>query len=275
MKHFLYLGIGDGIRYDSILTQEERNNITEIYWACRFGKNMAPLFENNHFYPNLTKQYFIDDETGRKEMDKLYPGQGFSSFWHFRSDIQPNFNVGLSLFGLKEHDVIAHNVPAWFRDPNRKFINSSFLNNAKRSDTKLKGGYILVHYPTSTRPRQDIAPLNDADWRFIGKLSKENSLKVVVITDIEIQIDLPNTIVLLNPNIKSIVALCKFAKFYVGCDSFCSILCAKTKIPPSNIFIKSNLPNVEAKLLSEHLLPGYFAPHIPETITQFYKPYLG
>ena len=37
MKTYISAGIGDLFFLDSILTTEEKESITEIYWACRFG----------------------------------------------------------------------------------------------------------------------------------------------------------------------------------------------------------------------------------------------
>ena len=66
MKTYLSLGIGDLFFLDSILTKEEKESISEIYWACRFGKVVAPLMENNPSYPNLIFQHTIDDEIDRR-----------------------------------------------------------------------------------------------------------------------------------------------------------------------------------------------------------------
>ena len=56
MKTYLSVGIGDMVFLDSILTLEEKATISEIYWACRFGKCLIPLMENNpewhHKFPN-------------------------------------------------------------------------------------------------------------------------------------------------------------------------------------------------------------------------------
>ena len=45
MKTYISVGIGDMMCLDSVLTQEERNNISEMFWACRFGKDLIPLME--------------------------------------------------------------------------------------------------------------------------------------------------------------------------------------------------------------------------------------
>ena len=63
---------------DSFLLKKK--SITELYWAYKFGKVIAPLLENNPSYPNLKKQYFIDDEVGANAMMDLDPIA--APFWH-------------------------------------------------------------------------------------------------------------------------------------------------------------------------------------------------
>lgn len=102
MKTYLSVGIGDMVFLDSILTLEEKSTISEIYWACRFGKCMFPLMEGNSDYPNLVAQYVIDDEIGKQAMASLDPVA--IPFWHFRPDFARNYEVGLSLFGLNPNE---------------------------------------------------------------------------------------------------------------------------------------------------------------------------
>ena len=86
MKTYLSVGIGDMVFLDSILTLEEKATISEIYWACRFGKCLIPLIENNPDYPNLVAQHTIPDEVGQQAMASLDPIA--IPFWHFRPDFQ-------------------------------------------------------------------------------------------------------------------------------------------------------------------------------------------
>ena len=43
MKTYISVGIGDMMAFDSLLVKEERESITELYWACKFGKVLAPI----------------------------------------------------------------------------------------------------------------------------------------------------------------------------------------------------------------------------------------
>ena len=45
MKTYICTGIGDMMSLDTVISPEKKESISEIYWACRFGKNLIPLFE--------------------------------------------------------------------------------------------------------------------------------------------------------------------------------------------------------------------------------------
>lgn len=271
MKTYLSVGIGDMMRIDSFLTQEERNNISEIYWACRFGKHMSPLFDNNKYYPNLVSHYFIEDETGRREMSK-FEGHAVD-FWHFRPDFPANFNTGLQLFNLDRNDLFVIDAFAIFNDASRQFNNSSFLECAKTLPP-LYNNYILVHYPTSTRPRSDIARMEESDWSFIRNFAKEKGLQVVVVTDSEINTEAGEMVVLHNPDIRIVPQLCVHAAYYMGCDSFISILCSKI-FEGGRMFVKSHQHNINDFVHSNWAWRGYYAPHDAASICGFYRNYIG
>jgi hypothetical protein len=280
MKTYLSVGIGDMMCLDSLLTQDERNKISEIYWACRFGKDMIPLFDQNKYYPNLQKHHTVSDEVGITEMNRI--DCNAVNFWHFRPDFENNFVAGLRLFGIEslrtQLNII--DAAAYFNNPNKIFINSSFLDSATQEmvDWRELGvsphNYILFHYPTSTRPRTDIATITQSDWDFVENLSQTTKLKVVVISDCDIEKKISNSIILVKPNIVKILALIKFTKYYAGCDSFVSILSSKI-LDPKHLFIKSHDPNIQSTVLSHTWLQRFFQPHRPDEISKFYKNFIG
>ena len=237
MKTYLSTGIGDMMSLDCLLTQEEKESITELYWACRWGKILAPLLANNPDYPNLKEQYFIDDEVGINITKQFKPG--IVECWHFRPDFEPDFQIGLDLFGLSRDEVNVIDAVAILKDPNREFNKSSFLYaDESIIDWNQLGidpnEYILIHYPTSTRRnRIDMAKFGDKDWDFVTELEKDTGHKVVVISDTELP-DLPDSwAICVNWDIHKVTALCKFASHYVGCDSFVSLLTCKV-LPPGS-----------------------------------------
>ena len=268
MKTYVSLGIGDLFFLDSILTSEEKESISELYWACRFGYIMQRLMENNPSYPNLKAQYTIADEVGKEAMASLDPIA--IPFWHFRPDFQRNFEVGLKLFGIEEEwdnqNLQTIDAPSMFFDDTRPFTESSFVKHRKKIDED----YILVHYPTSTRPRQDIAVITDEDIKFVNDLSNETGYKVIVVSDHEVNPALDNAEILLNPDIVKVKDLAANCNYYAGCDSFCSILASK-HLPKENIFIKLS-PNFTGW---NNWLYRAFLPHSPEEVQRFYKSHIG
>ena len=268
MKTYLSVGIGDMIFLDSILTKEEKESITEIYWGCRFGYVVKDLLENSLSYPNLTAQYTIPDDVGKFEMQKLDPVA--IPFWHFRPDFPVNFGVGCRLFGIQDdwdnQRLQTIDAVSMFLDEGRSYQECSFIKDANKIDED----YIVFHYPTSTRPRSDIAQITDQDIEFVNQLSKETGYIVKIISDHEIDLAIDNQLLLVNPPINKVRDLVVNCSYYAGCDSFCSILAAKA-IPKENIFIKTS-PNFTGW---NSWLYRAFLPHSPEEVRQFYKPYIG
>ena len=265
MKTYISVGIGDMVFLDAILTPEEKESISELYWACRFGHVLIPLLENNPDYPNLKAHYTLDDEDGKKAMESLDPIA--IPFWHFRPDFPKNYQVGLKLFGLKEDEVQAINAVGCFEDTTRPYVGSSFIKNANPVDFD---NYILFHYPTSTRPRSDIASITMDDWQFVENLSKEKGVKVIVISDKEIDVPVTDHKLLVKPSIKYIVDLAASCDYYAGCDSFGAHLAAKV-LPKDRLFIKLS-PNFTG--WNDWLLRA-FLPHPPEDVKEFYKSHIG
>lgn len=268
MKTYISVGIGDMIFLDSILTLEEKSAMSEIYWACRFGKHLIPLLENNSEYPNLICQHTINDNIGKEVMKLIDPIA--IPFWHFRPDFPKSFEAGKRLFKIQNEKLQIIDASSLFNDEKRKYTSSSFVKNSNPVDIK---NYIVFHYPTSTRPRSDIATISKEDWAFVNKLSLEKEMKVIVISDCKIEIPLNNFIHLLNPDIKYIVDLICSCSIFAGCDSFCAHLAAKC-LPKENIFIKSHEKNIKQKLLTSNFY-RHFLPHSQDDISKFYKNYIG
>lgn len=257
---------------DALLMPQEKLSITEIYWACRFGKCILPLLENNPEYPNVRISHLIHDEVGKKAMAKLDPIA--IDFWHFRPDFPKNFQVGLQLFGIRNEyenrQVQFIDAMKTIYETNRNYVGSSFIKNANPAPY---GELILFHYPTATRPRSDIASISHEDWTFIEALSKKTNLKVIVISDVSLKVPLTNYEILVNPAIRLIVDLCAACSYFVGCDSFCAHLAVK-RLSKERLFIKSHDKNIKFKLLTTNM-SRCFLPHSPEDVTYFYKPYLS
>jgi hypothetical protein len=272
MKTFIAVGIGDMVYLDSILTKSERESITEIYWGCRFGKYLATLFDNNSCYPNLKLQHLMCDRIGKETMKQFEPNS--LDFWHFKPDHPNNFKAALKVFNIEqdwqEGKLQAIDAAGIFNDPTRLYQGSSLIQNAKPVN---KGNYILFHYPTSSRPRCDIATISESDWHFVNQLSAVNNMKVIVISDVNIDVKLDNYEFLLKPDLSYIVDLSASCSYFAGCDSFVAHLASKV-LSKDNLFIKSHNPNIKRDILSS-LLGRHFWPHSAEDVAFFYKTYIG
>ncbi len=278
MKIYFSVGIGDMMCIDALMTQKERESITEIYWPCRFGKCIAPIIDHNIYY-RVKKHHFIDEEVGRKNMRRTFQSSPIKdTFWHFRSDIEPDYTIGKELLNIKpEDDVRPVDMVPMIMDTNRTFQGSSFLMSASVDDIDWNGlkiepfKYILMHYPTSSRPRSDIAVINNDDWEFINNLSIKTGLKVLIISDTPVAPTLNHFIAPKDIPLTSIIALSKYAGYYVGCDSFCAILCCKV-LPPHKLFIKTHDQNIYNRMPTYTWIKKYFLPHDYKAIQQFYTP---
>lgn len=280
MKTYISTGIGDMMALDAVLSPEERKSITEMYWASRFGPNIIPLLTDNPEYPNLVKHHRINDDDGKKAMNSLDPIA--VPFWHFRPDYHPNFEVGLKLFGIEGEEIQVIDVMERFSDvcdqirTGKKlesfYYGSSFIKNAKNPNI---GKYILFHYPTSSRPRNDICSIDDYDWNFVENLSNKTGLMVVVISDCHINVPLTNHELFVNPSINFIIDLISYCDYYAGCDSFCGILASK-RLPKEKIYMKTHDSNIKHNIHSmQAYYYCYFLPHSPSDIEYFYKSYIG
>tara|TARA_A100000172_G_C3022802_1_gene103698 strand:+ start:84 stop:962 length:879 start_codon:yes stop_codon:yes gene_type:complete len=280
VKTYISAGIGDMVSVDALLTKEEKENITEIFWACRWGKALFHLFINNQEYPNLQRQHVIEDKVGMENMVRLEPEA--ASFWHFRPDFPANYAVGLSLFNLSKDEVNAIDTVGILYDSSRKYQGSSFLTSCTQESVAWEelnikpNKYILVHYPTAARSkRNDIAKITNSDWQMIEDLSTNTDLDVVIISDREINHTLSRGTVLVNYNIKSIVTLAKYAEYFVGCDSFVSQLACKD-LSPTRMYVKGHdYQLTHGRPISEEIrsnvyLQQHYTPHSVEDIVSFY-----
>jgi hypothetical protein len=272
MKTYLAVGVGDFVCIDSLLTKEEKESISEIYWGCRFGYAISELLSSNICYPNLKKHHIVPDEVGKSLMNLIEPNA--SEFWHFRPDFAGRAEMFLRKFSINRNEVNIIDAAAILSDPSRKFIKSSIVDNCLQINVHnlASNSYILLHYPTSTRPRSDIARITNEEWTEIIKFSKNVNKKLVIITDVDL--DLPSSediMVLKNSDIKSYPYLVKNCYYYMGCDSFIAGMAAKC-LPANKISIKSHDPHVD-RYIETTRGSKYFLPHSVEEVKSFYKPF--
>jgi hypothetical protein len=272
MKTYLSVGIGDFFCLDSLLTKEEKENISEIYWACRFGKEIGDILFENSDYPNFKKSYIIPDDVGRNLMKMVEPNA--ENFWHFRPDFPGRKELFLRYAGVSENELNIIDAVGIFKDQNRKFIKSSmFLNCDKFKINELeKDSYILVHYPTSTRPILDQAVFTEEDWKNIEDFAKKHNKKVVVVTDTKLNLESYNFIILYKFDIRYYPSLVKNCFYFLGCDSFLAVLATRihTQDKISIKAGKTHMPDIN-HFINDVWSSKYFLPYSPEIVSTFLK----
>lgn len=292
MKIIFSTGIGDAFCLDCLFSQDFRESITEIYWACKYGEPLTYVFKNNFFYKNLKKQHILKENDVKNFFENKF-GKDFQhhsnphvcKFWHFKDDPSDwNHRNGSEL----THEIFKLNEKIYFFNnfsvlkQKQTFKGSSFLNNATVNDFDWKSyniepnEYILVHQSSDNRPKSDISSINDQDWNFIENISKEKNKKVIVITDQNnLNIPLTNYSIInvfnlpIEKSLIIICALCKYAYYYAGLDSYVGILSSKI-LSSNNLYIKSYDSNITKTLENHTLLQNFFLPHDTQTIQKFY-----
>lgn len=285
-------GIGDAFCLDCLFTQEFRESITEIYWACKYGEPLSHVFKNNFFYKNLKQQHFLKENNIKSFFENKF-GKDYQhhsnphvcKFWHFKDDPSDwnhrhGYQLAHEVFGLNEKIKFFNNFSVLKQKQN--FNGSSFLNNANRNDFDWQkyniypNEYILVHQSSDNRPKSDISSMNEEDWKIINKISIEQNKKVVIITDqSNLKVPLKNYLIInvfdlcIEKSLINICALCKYSYYYAGLDSYVSILCAKA-LSSDKLYIKTHDQNIYKTLENNMLLQNFFLPHDTKTIQQFY-----
>lgn len=272
MKTYMCGGIGDMICMDSVLTQEERESITEIYWGHVQQHRLAYILDNNKFYKNLKKHYFLNDETARN----LFPDDSAKNMWHYRGDISEHFDIALRLHNISSDQIRDWTCINFFNREN--YTGSTFMLNAQITDLdwhkyNLKPfEYILCQTSSSVRPgdHKHQHPLNATDWGRLHQEAVEKKLKIVAITDKDMDIPIPDVTLLKFPDLKEIICLAKYCHSYAGIDSFVSILAAKV-LPADKLYIKHFLPDCSQRIPNSYKsMQVHFLPHKLSDILKFY-----
>jgi hypothetical protein len=263
MKYYIATGIGDFFAIDSFLTNQEKHDITEIYWGCRAGHFLKPLLENNDFYPNLNKQFLIPSKDG-KELNTLtspiYPN------WHFPPNMPSKINDAYNFFGIDYSDVVPMQTLEIMQSDQRVFNECSFL---KKAFTVNNEKYILVHAATSfSREHDDFKKIQDDWWQSIEDLSVRKKMPVIIISDVAFIPALTNYQLYVNASPNILVSLIIDCEYFIGVDSFGSVLASRC-IPPEKIKIFSG-QNIESKINYDIWWQKYFAPNSSSEYAKFF-----
>jgi ADP-heptose:LPS heptosyltransferase len=234
MKSILLTGgVGDVLAVESLMTDNERQEINCIYYATRAYKPCMDLFENLPSFPELKKQTII-----WKDFSRIF---AFHNKKHLEDKLcayQPN---ALQEIAMKLMEPIEdYSIQKIFYE-NRPYTYSSFIKHTIANIKKfsLPANYYCI-CPYSSNDKRDIRRDYDHfDWGQTLKILKERNVFGVVINvgDESIPID-PSIINLSNKTlIREAIEIIKHAKGYIGIDTAFSVIAAKI-FKPENIIVK-------------------------------------
>ena len=230
-KILLTAGIGDAIALEAMLIPKEREELTEIHYACPAAKEVSLLFRSLPGYPNLKTH--VLHPTG----DKAH---------YSRASVEA---VTGPLPGVEDWSINR------IFPQGRPFTSSSLLAG-RLADVKLPSRPYVVVSAASTWGRWPGRDLDAEDWKTcLGILEKRDLLGIVLLRE---RRPVPVHPRLLDwqgrTDICESVEVVKGAVGYLGIDSCWSVLAAKL-FPASRMWIKSNSGHFRDNIRA------YMAPH--------------
>ena len=239
-------GIGDVIAIESFLSDTDRENLQEIFYASNKNSILQSLFSSLNNYKNLQNHTIVWND--------------FSKFWCFYTleeclskikNERKQAPRGL----IKSRDLSIYRVFSDIKNKKISYNGSSFLNqnlaNIEKFDLP-KNYTILLPFSNDKRSKNRDFDANDWNETF-SILRKTNSKGVIinrgsdVVPDNDLLINLSN-----KTTIQESIEILKFSSGFVGIDSWLSILAAK---------IFNN--NIQIKSINKHLYENadcYYAP---------------
>ncbi len=255
---FISGGIGDTFAVESFLTDDERENISTIYYATNKQKTIELLFKSLKNYEHIV---VWDD---------------FSKFWCF-------FFKDQCLNTLICNSKKLENIPDDFirskdlsisiifdqvKKGLRQYNQSSFIKNKLTDISKfnLKYNYFVIS-PYSSDKRVVDRDFNFRDWANCLSYLKKTNTKGVVLNDGNESIPKDNQLIDLSKktNILEAIEILKQAKGYIGIDSSISVLASK-------LF---NFQYLHIKSKNKHLYDCASCYYAPQTDFSFIKPSIG
>ena len=244
---FISGGIGDVIAVESFLSDEEKENLTTIFYATNKRPFLEELFKSTTSFPNLKNHINVWED--------------FSKFWCFYSvedfikkcrDCRVPFNSKIHL----SKDLSILKVFEEIKLGTLKYNESSFLKNQliDVNAYNLPQNYLVI-LPYSTDKRIRNRDFDSNDWEAILMTLKESGMKGIVINSEKEPIPESDLLIDLSQKTSLIQAIeiLKTSRGYFGIDSWMSVLAAK-------LF---DYPNLQIKSHNEHCYsnsPFYYAP---------------
>jgi hypothetical protein len=215
LKILITGGIGDAIAVESVMTPEERDSLTTIYYACIGAEPIMELFKALPNFPRLKNHIVLSNNK------TYYTLKAVEDAHHPLPEV---------------HDW---SISAIFPS-NRTYTGSSFLTY-RLSDagaTPPTPYYIIV--PSSCWGTWEGRSFNDYDWAStLAILERENATGIVLTRH---KANSPVHPRIINPatprSITQAVELIKAAQGYIGIDSWVSVVASKV-FPVNRLRVKS------------------------------------
>jgi hypothetical protein len=249
-EHSIFIsgGIGDVFAVESFLTDEERAEISSIFYATIKKEPIQELFKSLS-WPKLKNHVTAWDD--------------FSNFWCFYTLAECASKVSKTgaLSKIKQaKDLSILTVFNEVKKGNVKYNGSSFLNQkiARIKKFNLPSNYIVIS-PYSTDKRLAGRDFVEKDWDKCFEYLNYTKLNGVVINSGNDFI--PSGVINLSnkTSVTEAVEILKSAKGYIGVDSWLSVLASK-------LFIQ---PYLQVKSVNKHCYSNADCYYAPQTDFSF------
>ncbi len=213
MRVLLTCGIGDFFAIEQMLTQEEREKVTEVYYATPAALSLAAFLSATGIWPNVQRHTHLHAiaeaafaiERKAELQDKI---------------IDYDMYAGLTDWGI-------HPLAEEVKAGKRKMGKSAVLS--VKAKPRFTFPYVVIH-PYSENVRTPLRDLAAPDWSLVISRLQEIDVKGVVVNHGSEQapkhprlIDLTNQL-----NFLEACDVVRGAKAFVGCSSCFSVLAAMT-----------------------------------------------
>lgn len=257
-KILITAGVGDFLTLDAFITEEEREAVREIYFAARGRYGIEAIIDAAPVFPNLKKITIVWDKWGDSENPQPGSAFGFRNKAHL---IQGNIDLGWGLNLSLLDDVVDFCVFDIFPEilAGNRIFNGGTLFRYQFADTskfKLPEEYGVINPYSASDKHFGNRDFNKWEWKGVIRYLERTQQKAVVIncTDDEI----PEHELLINLNhqttVPEAVEIAKHCSFYVGIDSWLSVIATRF-LDADSLLIKSENGHYYS------CLPIYCAPH--------------
>lgn len=223
-------GLGDVIALESFISDEERNDITEIMWATRALPSLRLLQPINYVFPNFKNQIILyEDWAQNDEERKIKP-------WNLIT--KQDIHTKLKMKNIDLNTITDFSIAALFgeiKQNKRIFNKSKFIELDKKPEINIANNYIVIHPMSDNTDEQ--RTLNTEEWNCIIQwleLSNNNAIVINKIKDeTKYQVPINSRIIDLTnkTSLLESIWIIKHASGFIGSCSSMSVIAARAQLP--------------------------------------------